>query len=310
MSGNKKIVPVLITWDIDPLTRDERIRYGITLEEEQMSLNKKSLELTNILLSGLGIRSTFFLTVKLIEEIEDELKELIKKGNQVGCHGLTHGSDEKYSKLSYDEQFIRIERATIIMESFFGKVNAFRAPQSRISSATLKILDNLGYTSDSSISSQRIDLVSSNTNLNYIFAPRMPYHPREDNIFRKGSLKILEIPISAIILPFISGTLSVFGLGFMKRFFEVLYSESLRTGKPIVYLSHPIEFLASVNYALPNQWFFSLGIWRDHGNPLRYLLFRKSGKVLLEEHKELLAYIKTFERIRFVTLDECVEIFH
>jgi hypothetical protein len=40
-------MPILITFDIDPLTRDERIRYGIPLNEEQKFLLKKSLQLAS-----------------------------------------------------------------------------------------------------------------------------------------------------------------------------------------------------------------------------------------------------------------------
>ena len=301
-------VPVLITWDIDPLARDERIRYGIPLKDEQTSLLKKSLELAGELTSEIGMHSTFFVTASLCEEIEDELTELKKKGHQIGCHGLTHGDDENFAKLPYDEQLFRIEKATRILEGFVGKVTAFRAPGARISATTLKILENSGYTADSSISSQRFDLASSNTNPKLLIAPRRPYHPKESDAFRKGSMKIWEIPISAIILPFISGTLSVFGLRFMKRFFNVLYRESLRTGKPIVYLIHPTEFLASENYGVPASWFFSPRMWRIQGNPVRYFLFRRDGKVLFEENKELFAYMKTFEGTKFMTVDECVKI--
>ena len=301
-------VPILITFDIDPLTREERIRYGIPLKDEQTSLLKKALELAGELTAELGIRSTLFLTASLCEEIEDELKELKKKNHQIGCHGLTHGDDENFAKLPYEEQHYRIERATKILETFVGKITAFRAPAVRISATTLKILEKSGYTADSSISSQRFDLASSNTNPKLIFAPRMPYHPKENNAFRKGNMKIWEIPISAIVLPFISGTLSVFGLGFMKRFFGVLYRESLRTGKPIVYLIHPTEFLASENYGVPTSWFFSPRMWRVQGNPIRYFLFRRDGKVLFEEHKDLFAYMKTFEGTKFMTVDEYVKI--
>ena len=77
-------VPILITFDIDPLTRDERIRYGIPLKDEQASLLEKSLELAGELTAELGIRSTFFVTASLSNEIEDELKELLKKKHQIG----------------------------------------------------------------------------------------------------------------------------------------------------------------------------------------------------------------------------------
>ena len=300
-------VPVLITWDIDPLARDERIRYGIPLKEEQRVLLRKSLELASKLTSEIGMRSTFFVTASLCEEIEDELEELTKKGHQIGCHGLTHGDDENFNKLPYNEQLFRIERATKILESFVGKVTAFRAPGARISAITLKILENSGYIADSSISSQRFDLASSNTNPKLLLAPRCPYHPKESDAYRKGSLNIWEIPISAIVLPFISGTLSVFGLRFMKRFFDRLYKESQRTGKPIVYLIHPTEFLASENYDVPASWFFSPRMWRIQGNPVRYFLFRRDGKVLFNEHKELFAYMKTFKAIKFMLVDEYIK---
>lgn len=300
----QKNVPILVTWDIDPLTRDERIRYGIPLNEEQPYLLKKSLDLASDLTTELSIPSTFFVTASLAEEIEDDLGELKKKNHQIGCHGLTHGDDENFAKLPYDEQFSRIEKATKILEDFVGKVTAFRAPGVRLSATTLQILENLGYIADSSISSQRFDLASSNMNPKLIFAPRHPYHPKESDAFRKGSMKIWEIPISAIVLPFISGTLSVFGLRFMKHFFNVLYKESFRTGKPIVYLTHPTEFLASENHGVPASWFFSPRMWRVQGNPVRYFLFRANGKVIFEEHKKLFAYMKTFKRIMFITIEE------
>jgi len=304
----KNVVPVLITCDMDPLTMDERIRYGLPLKDAQSSLLKASIGMMLDMLSDMRINATFFITASLAEEIAYELKEIKNRRHQIGCHGLTHDEYDNYAKLPYNEQIYRIERATMILEDFVGvgKVTAFRAPGVRISATTLKILENLGYTADSSISSQRFDL-SSNMNPKLIFAPRMPYHPEASDAYRRGSMKIWEIPISALVLPFISGTLSVFGLGFMKRFFNVLYRESLRTGKPIVYLTHPTEFLASENYGVPASWFFSPRMWRVQGNPVRYFLFRKDGKVLFGEHKKLFEYMKRFEGIKFMTVEEYIK---
>ncbi len=299
----RKGVPVLITCDIDPLTRDERIRYGIPLSEEQPSLLRTSIELMIDLLSDIGINATFFVTAALCEEIEDELSELKRRGHQIGCHGLTHDEYDNYARLPYNEQFRRIRSATEIIEDFVERVTVFRAPAVRISAKTLKILEKLGYLADSSVSSQRFDLVSSNINPKLLIAPRRPYHPKENDAYRRGDMKIMEIPISAFILPFISGTLSIFGLRFMKYFFKMLYMESLRTGKPIVYLMHPAEFLASENHRIPLSWFFSYRMWRFQGNPIRYLLFRKSGKSLLEEHMELFAHIKYHYNVKFLSVD-------
>ena len=105
------------------------------------------------------------------------------------------------------------------------------------------ILEELKYSGDSSVCSQRIDFISSNfINPKWIFAPRLPYHPRENNAFRQGNRKILVVPVSALIMPFISSTLYALGLNFMKMMFRILYMESIKTGKPIVYLMHPAEF--------------------------------------------------------------------
>ena len=194
----KNVVPVLITCDMDPLTMDERIRYGLSLKDAQLSLLKASIGMMLDMLSDMRINATFFITASLAEEIADELKEIKNRRHQIGCHGLTHDEYDNYAKLPYNEQIYRIERATMILEDFVGvgKVTAFRAPGVRISATTLKILENLGYTVDSSISSQRFDL-SSNMNPMLIFAPRMPYHPEASDAYRRGSMKIWEISISA-----------------------------------------------------------------------------------------------------------------
>jgi len=177
---------------------DERIRYGLPLKDAQSSLLKASIGMMPDMLSDMRINATFFITASLAEKIADELKEIKNRRHQIGCHGLTHDEYDNYAKLPYNEQIYRIERATMILEDFVGvgKVTAFRAPGVRISATTLKILENLGYTADSSISSQRFDL-SSNMNPKLIFAPRMPYHPEASDAYRRGSMKIWEIPISA-----------------------------------------------------------------------------------------------------------------
>ena len=185
-------VPILITWDIDPLTRDERIRYGLPLREEQPYLLRKSLALASDLTTELDIHSTFFVTASLAEEIEDDLKELKKKNHQIGCHGLTHGDDDNYAKLPYNEQLSRIQKATKILESFVGEIRAFRAPGVRISATTLKILENLGYLADSSISSQRFDMASSNTNPKLILAPRITAFPQAGS-YRRGCGEVMVI---------------------------------------------------------------------------------------------------------------------
>ncbi|RJS86496.1 hypothetical protein CW713_00175 [Methanophagales archaeon] len=86
---------------IDPLTKEECVREGIPISvtKEQYSLLEEALKLANKMTSELNIRTTFFVTASLCEEIGDSLKMLSKEGHQIGCYGLTHGDDDNYAKL-------------------------------------------------------------------------------------------------------------------------------------------------------------------------------------------------------------------
>tara|TARA_Y100000310_G_scaffold337898_1_gene426148 strand:+ start:2715 stop:3587 length:873 start_codon:yes stop_codon:yes gene_type:complete len=282
------MVPVLITWDIDPYYQNEL---------------DKSIRLTIKLLKELNIKSTFFFTAKYANE--EIIKTLLKEGHQVGCHGLYHDDHEELDKLPYTEQKQLLDKATkILEEKSKTKITAFRGPRVKISAQTIKVLEELGYNADSTIGSQRLDLISSNLiNLGWLIAPRKPYHPARNNPYRKGSSSILEIPVSAAIIPFISTSLKIFGLSFMKSLFNILYKESKRTGKPIVYLIHPIEFLSKktkfdIKYLIPSKR------WLIHGLPIRhYLAGRKDGKETYL-NKRLFQYISSKKDVKFMNVDE------
>jgi hypothetical protein len=154
-----------------------------------------------------------------------------------------------------------------------------------------------------------MDFVSSNLiNPGWLFAPRRPYHPHQENAFKNGDLPLWEVPISAAIVAFISSSLKVFGLRFMKAFFRFLYKESRSTGKPIVYLAHPAEFI-SLNSQRTKLTIsdFSPKRVRTHGFLVRNILFRLAGNPLYDATRELFAFISTFPNVTFVTCNEYTE---
>ena len=63
-----------------------------------------------------------------------------------------------------------------------------------------------------------------------------------DSVVKPGSSNILEIPISAALIPFIGTTMRISPL-MTKIVRKYLYRESKRTDKPIVFLFHPNECL-------------------------------------------------------------------
>jgi hypothetical protein len=294
-------VPVLITWDVDP-------DLWKSCEKRQWALNT-AMDLCH----QRGIRATFFFTAQPADVYTDEFVRMQAQGHEVGCHGLTHSNEEDYDRMSEDMQRAYIEEATEKLRSLVdAPIRAFRSPRVKTSAPTLSLLSEYGYLADSSVCSQRIDFVSSNLiNVGWIFAPRRPYHPHPGTAFKRGSLHIWEIPVSAMVVPFISSTLKVLGLPAMKALFRLLHAESRRSGKPIVYLAHPVEFITGggrkkggrrryTKYV--GRKYLSPSFIRTHGFRLRNMLYRMDAEILLESTRELFAYVSSFSDVTFMTV--------
>ncbi len=302
----KSKVPILITWDIDPdrwTTPDRRC----------CALNR-ALDLCQ----EFDIRSTFFITARFAHEYSGELQRMQALKQEIGCHGLTHTDEEEYDRMPEAMQRAYIEEATGTLETVVGNsIRAFRSPRVKTSAATLRLLAERGYLADSSICSQRLDVVSSNLiNPGWLLAPRRPYHPHHANPYRRGSLSIWEVPVSALVVPFTSKVLNVLGLPATRVLLRLLCAESRRTGKPIVYLSHPTEFLSPSGKGKGGKGgeesrvfkldFFSPRYIRTHGFLVRNLLLRMDGERLFDASREMFAYMASLPDVRFTTLSEYV----
>jgi len=294
-SNENHKVPVLITCDVDP-------RPEATVKDK-----KRALGLVRTMFRRFGIKATMFFVADLAETYKDHIPGLLADGHEIGCHGLTHGLDEEYNRLSEPIQRMFLVRATRLLERITGNnVFSFRGPRVKTSAVTQGILEELGYGADSSVCSQRLDFVSSNLiNLGWIFAPRLPYHPRTDNPFKRGNRSVTVVPVSAVGLPFVSGVLYVLGREFMIRFFDLLYRESRRTGKPIVYLFHPAEFVRAEKHVdVPFSW----SRIRIDGFGFRKRLKQwRSEEQRLHDTETLFEYIRRHRDVEFLTMRDYVQ---
>jgi polysaccharide deacetylase len=286
-------VPVLITWDVDVTSRGDPVK------------KRQSLQSAIELCRDVGIRATFLFVAQEAEWYPKEIAEMKDAGHEIGCHGLTHGSKEEYNRMPPEMQRSYIEQATGLLAQATGtSITSFRGPRVKISSTTLELLSEYGYLADSSVCSQRLDLVSSNLiNMGWIKAPRSPYHPHRESAFKRGTIDILEVPVSALAIPFISSALYVLRLPLMKVLFWLLYAEARRSGKPIVYLGHPAEFHLQAQRRF--KWSdLSLSTLRTHGFRLRKRLFVSDPAIRLDLSRALFRYIAAFPGIRFMTMRE------
>lgn len=193
-----------------------------------------------------GVKATFFYTGHIAKLYPDVVRMAYNRGHEIGSHGLTHEVDKAFDVLSPEEQLSHLRQSKKILEDIIGEeVVSFRAPAARVDKKFPMILSEAGFKIDSSVSSQRMDMMFSFgalKKLNWLFAPRRAYFSQADNIFRKGNSEVLEAPISAMVFPYIGTFMRIAPmLNRMTR--NVLYLETLCNGRQFVFLTHPNEFI-------------------------------------------------------------------
>jgi hypothetical protein len=94
-----------------------------------------------------------------------------------------------------------VERAkltwlTNAFRSAFGRApHSFRAGRFGIGESTIPILDQLGYTVDSSVT-PHVDWSAVSPGLSFVGSPTQPYHPDLRQPARPGTGRLLEIPVT------------------------------------------------------------------------------------------------------------------
>lgn len=214
-----------------------------------------------------GVKATFFYTGHIAQLYPDVVKMAYERGHEVGSHGLTHEVSKAFDVLSPEEQLSHLKQSKQILEDIIGdEVVSFRAPAARVDKGFPQILAEAGFKIDSSVSSQRLDMMFSFgalKKLHWLTAPRKAYFTRTDNIFRKGGSDVMEAPISAMGFPYI-GTFMRIAPGVNRFTRLMLYWETLCNGRQFVFLTHPNEFIDEDQE--------TTGIERRGSNYISYLL--------------------------------------
>lgn len=171
-------------------------------------------------------------------------------GHEVGSHGLSHKKEDGFDVLPLDKQIEHLKKSKNILEDISGnEVISFRSPALRVNDHTGTALAEAGFKIDSSIASQRFDLFLSFGGLKkikWLFAPRLTYRTNELSLFKKGNSSIIEVPLSALGLPYVGTTMRIFPFitNIQKR---ILNFETKINQKPIVFDIHPNEFIDESN---------------------------------------------------------------
>lgn len=236
-------------------------------DETGLKVWKEGMPLLLDLYRKYGIKSTFFYTAYIAELYPEVVKMVLADGHEIGSHGKSHMKENGFDVMPFEKQKRHLDYSKKVLEDISGQeVVSFRSPAIRVSPLTARALIETGFRIDSSIASQRFDFFLSfggMRKLNFLKTPRLPYRTKKNDIFSKGDSELVEVPMSATLLPFIGSTMRIMPriTGIQQR---LLHVETLITGKPAVFVIHPNELIDETD--APRT------IKRRSSNQLSYLL--------------------------------------
>ncbi len=217
--------------DLDPLTAYYAIHgLGDPPPQLRQTILRKALPRLEELFAEAGVRATFFVVGREVEESE-EAKEIIRRladaGHEIGNHTYSH----PYELCRLPEQVIdaEIRRAHELLVEIVGAERApvgFRAPGYNINAKVHDVPASQGYRYDSSMFPSppyylaKIGAIAGMSlrgrrsgamihDPRHLLSPAEPYRPDPAHPWRRGQSPLVELPVS--VLPFgrmfVTGTL-------------------------------------------------------------------------------------------------------
>lgn len=201
------------------------------------------------------IKATFFVPSEVAQKHAGAIRNISQNGHEIACHGLSHEKDE--CLLSKTEQKQKIEEAgRIIEEQIKVRPKGFRAPCLRANQDTLAVLEENGYLYDSSVISTFVPGYYG-----FLGSPLKPYHPSTLSLRKKGSSKLLEIPVSVnplLPLSFSAAWMRNLGIRWVKLGVRTNFLFHI----PVVFYVHPRDVVS-----LPNVKELPWHLYRNAGDP-------------------------------------------
>lgn len=254
---NKKLCAISV--DMDPVYHYLNAR-GFK-PEAQTNLNavyEDALPRFLDLFDEYKVKATFFVVGRDAKESNNQkrIEEIAKKGHEVANHTFSHLQHFRY--LTEKEKEYEIKKADQILSDITGvKIHGFRAPGWGIGADVMHLLQSMDYAYDSSVFPSLLLTPISYINwmlnkgrlkrslggsLNIGLAPKLPYRPSEVKIWKRGEMRIVELPPTVLPIlqfPFLGTVLFLLG----ERFFHVSLKYLSLFHHPLLYELHGIELV-------------------------------------------------------------------
>lgn len=186
------------------------------------------------------LKANFFITADVCSKYPEIVNQIIQQGHSIGCHSYDH-SITFFGTEKLDKQFNDLSKATDVLKKMTGIPPAmFRAPNFSINGDTIRVLEKLGYTIDSSIlPGRKVKKWRMFTILDYNGVNAELYNPSYSDVRVRGDSRILEVPLTEN--PLAKG--SPLGLGFLNYygFEKTIEATNQVRNDYIMFLIHPWE---------------------------------------------------------------------
>ena len=226
---------------------------GIALETDPDPILHTSIGRFIGIFEEYRVKATFFITGRDAAKKSNAgiVAAVRAAGHEIANHSMDHRPD--FTAIPAREIEADIADSTKAVEDAAGeRCHGFRAPTYNVNGAILRILEERGYEYDSSILPtfisplyRAVHRISSGRSFPYgsprhAAAPLAPYHPDEARVWKRGMMRIVEVPISTmpfLRLPFHASYVFQLGMPIFRA--GELLSRVART--PLVYVFHARE---------------------------------------------------------------------
>jgi peptidoglycan/xylan/chitin deacetylase (PgdA/CDA1 family) len=264
-----------MTVDVDSwssLLRFYSIRHEAAEADSEVGINYGMNRLLELFRKH-DVNATFFVPGEVAKTQHESIRQILQGGHELGCHGLTHDKDEFLSP--YNDQFKRLKKATELLEKHIGiKPKGFRAPCLRANRETIKALESLDYTYDSSVLPSFVPVYGS-----FTFKLK-PYNPSRSSIIAKGDSRILELPVSVnpfFHIPLSAAWMRNLGLKWVKNSIQINFN----LGNPVVFYLHPRDVMPLPKaVGLPWHFYRNIGLAGEKMVDEVVKYARKNGEIM------------------------------
>jgi hypothetical protein len=254
------------------------------------------------MLDEFGIRATFFIVAEIVNRYPGLVKAIDAKGHEIASHGYNHRCyiDSMYRMPLHSKKFflnqMKLAKSLLKMETS-QNIHGFRTPAGYVAGWMLDAIESLGFTYDSSVSSNSL---YNKTDSRLRTVKRTPYYPRKGELEQGPPRRLIEMPfpylkLGPIRIPSAGGPFLRF---FGSRFILSGINQTLQEGPTFLYF-HPLDisrekFPQSFSKNRPLYWSIKGEVIEKR---IRWILSKLDAKFV--PMKDLERYSRRQSKVRF-----------